>query len=361
MFSNDEVTFLFKSVFSNSNLAIVLTNQDGLITLFSKGAEEMLGYFSSEIELKQYSSFFFERESAEEKSNPFNINFSQNNLHDFSTVLIKKGGERLPVIINSNPINEMPGVLTIISNPSKNRHHTQLKEFSYMVTLSELTTAVAHEITNPLSIIQANTFFLLESVKKKEITNESILSYLTMAFNICERQEKIIKNLRSISYNFDEKYFYPTSITKLVEETINFFELRLKSQNIVVILDRSQKEIISNCSTIALYQVFKGLFDFAIESVKNLETKWIKIDLKLINDETYIECSMSTSGEKLLTNVFETTMKTVLSAKEPLSSEMVGIAIAHKIIEKYNGHFKPDQESSNFKIVFDIPLKQRTS
>jgi len=91
----DEQKSFMSTILENSAHAIIATDVDGIITLFNKAAEEMLGYSADELVLKETPAKFHKVDDAIEKAEQLNKEFDINLKPGFG-VFIEKTNRDLP-------------------------------------------------------------------------------------------------------------------------------------------------------------------------------------------------------------------------------------------------------------------------
>ena len=194
---------------------------------------------------------------------------------------------------------------------------------------------LAHEIKNPLTPIQLSIERLRDKYSKK-IGNEKkqFEDYL----QTINRQIKDIENLVNEFSHFarmPRPVFKKIDLNKVVERSINFLKLSLKSK---INFNKSNKNLI-NGDEEQLYRVFINLIKNADESIneiihKNPDYKG-KIDIEIVTNNDYILVTIIDNGKgitdtkKAMTPYFTTKSK----------GTGLGLPIVNKIINEHSGDF----------------------
>jgi two-component system NtrC family sensor kinase len=249
--------------------------------------------------------------------------------------------------------------MALIINRKKNdllkKQDVMIFHASKMASLGEMASGIAHEINNPLSIIQANSTLLLERMETEVVAPETIIKTLTKIDSTCGRISKIINGLRTMSRNADQDSFKLVPIEKLKEELLSLIEQKLNKGNIKLIISSPKNNFHINCSETQILQVLINIVNNAHDAIIKNENKWINIDFEKINNKIF-KCTVTDSGPGIPKNIATKLMQPFFTTKEVGQGTGLGLSISHKIIENHNGSFYLNEKSPNTQFIFEIPL-----
>lgn len=371
---------LLESLLKNFPYSIISTDINGIITTFNNSAEILLGYSSNEVVEKVSLMSFHDPSEVQEAVKAISENigrkiepsidlFARNEKINEWTYL-KKDGTRLPIKLNVsslfNESNEKIGYLFIAEDLSELKHMNQIIEdqriqivnSAKMSSLGEMASGIAHEINNPLSIIQANTSLLIERLNG-EVPKESIINALVKINSTGERISKIVKGLRTISRDAKADSFEIVSIQKIIEEVLSLCEQKLQKGAINLTVNVPPEDILVECSGTQIFQILINLINNSYDAIIDMDTKWIKIACRLINDSQSVECSVTDSGAGIKKEISAKLMEPFFTTKEIGKGTGLGLSISRGIIVKHNGNFYLDEQNENTSFVFNIPLTQK--
>ena len=194
---------------------------------------------------------------------------------------------------------------------------------------------LAHEIKNPLTPIQLSIERLRDKYSKKIGDEKKQFEDYLQTIN---RQIKDIENLVNEFSHFarmPRPVFKKIDLSKVVERSINFLKLSLKSK---INFNKTDKNLI-NGDEEQLYRVFINLIKNADESIdeiihKNPDYKG-KIDIEIVTNNDYILVTIIDNGKgitdakKAMTPYFTTKRK----------GTGLGLPIVNKIINEHSGEF----------------------
>lgn len=164
------------AVLNSSRDSIIASDLDGVITHFSKGAEELLGYSKEEMIGLQTPAIIHDINEVIKRNNELNKLYNENNKPGFITFVrrvfeldkdenewtyINKNGSRIPVILSVTPLKSKKGdiigflgIATDISKIKQNEIELKIANEKTMISSQAKTIFLAnmsHEIRTPLN------------------------------------------------------------------------------------------------------------------------------------------------------------------------------------------------------------------
>lgn len=189
----------------------------------------------------------------------------------------------------------------------------ELEVSSRLSALGEIAAGVAHEINNPLAIIQGNIALLLSKMRKgKEISLDQLDKCEDKISDNIDKISNIIRNLRNLTANKEVDDY--TTVEELIAKSkpivqnisnSNFFEFRVKN-NIA-------NDTIVKFNTVDFTQILLNLVLNSKDALADFKgERWVELEIEEIGNEIYFALSDSgvgISGEmatKIFTPLFTT-------------------------------------------------------
>jgi len=223
-------------------------------------------------------------------------------------------------------------------------------EQSKMASLGEMAAEIAHEINNPLMIIQA------KSIQKEGPLDEiKLLQDLQSIEKNSLRIEKIMKSLKSVSRKADHDPFEEVSIRRIVEEVIEISRERLNKKQIRFQFDCDK--IIDygyfiKARPSEIVQVLMNLLNNSFDAIKDTENPWLKISLRLIDSSFQIE--VIDSGPRICPEVAKKMMEPFFTTKKSGSGTGLGLSVSKQILQNHNGQLFYDSYAADTKFVVQL-------
>jgi signal transduction histidine kinase len=237
---------------------------------------------------------------------------------------------------------------------------TRLKEASKMATLGEMAGGIAHEINNPLTIIQNLSTRISKILHRnsngpmKTKTLEEAFKHLDTITSTCDRISQIIKGLRSFSRNADRDPFALMPLKDILIETIELCRERFCLSGIDFRIATIPDLTISTRSC-QISQVLLNLLNNSYDAIKAQEEKWIELGISQVN-ENLIELSITDSGHGIPKEIAEKIMKPFFTTKPIGKGTGLGLSISKEIIEAHSGTIALDDSSPHTRFVIRLPL-----
>ena len=245
----------------------------------------------------------------------------------------------------------------------------QLIQASKMATLGEMSTGVAHELNQPLSVIKTAGSFLYKKVTKGEKIDDETLGTLTREINgQVDRASKIINHMREFGRKSDvvrEKVQLNDALTRALE----IFCQQLKLRQIAVVTDLQEDLPLIMADANRLEQVFINLLINARDAI---EAKWWgnvapddkakTIFLKTRSENGMAVVEITDTGTGIPNAVINKIFEPFFTTKQVGKGTGLGLSISYGIVRDYDGTIdvkSREDKGSTFTIQFPFPGSDR--
>lgn len=358
-----EIESLKKTLFSSS--AVAITDNRGRIKTCNTIFETLTGYSSEELIGNTFNllnsgfhddAYFKEMWETIGAGNMWKGEFRNK----------KKNGELFWVTTHIFPIKDASGRIKeywsirqditdkIKAERDLLKKDQELEEAKRLSVIGEFAAGIAHEVNNPLAIINAKTQLLQlqfnRMVENQSYNSEQILNSIETILSTVNHTADLVKNLKmfSIKADFEELEFH--HLQGVVEMALNLSHRRCQNAGINVAVNiPSEIKMLSNIS--ALSQIFLNLILNSIAAIQEQEEKWIKIDSEI--DGTTLKLYFTDSGNGISEDIRQKIMEPFFTTKDPGSGTGLGLSISLKSMEKMKGKLYYNPESSNTQFVIE--------
>ncbi len=233
----------------------------------------------------------------------------------------------------------------------------QLFNNSRLASLGEMASGIAHEINNPLTIISGNARSVKRMIQNGKIDQEAILKSLTRVDETVRRISKIIKGMRTVarqSHEADKMNYI--QLTELIDDSLFLCTEKYNASGIDIIIDMDNdtKKAEFLCHHIRISQALVAILNNSFDAIEELETKWIKIHVKI--DLKSFEVRVTDSGSGIPTNIAKNIFNPFYTTKEVGKGTGLGMSITHSIVTDHGGTITIDRSSPNTCFVINIPI-----
>lgn len=246
-------------------------------------------------------------------------------------------------------------------NSRYNEMQETLKNTSRLAALGTMVAEIAHELKNPLAILEMNTYQLKINFEKGKLDQDYMKSKIEVYDRMTKRLSKIVESLK-ISYqsgdNSDKEII---TVGEIFEEAKVLSDMRASKYKIALTFDKQNESHQLHCRTVQITQVLQNLIHNAIDAVnsgKSSSDKWVKIETKLV-DKYHIEISVADSGPGIPENIRERIFDTLFTTKKNGLGTGLGLSISRRFIEEHGGYLEL-ASGLQTKFVIGLPLYQTT-
>ncbi|MCG2774755.1 MAG: PAS domain S-box protein [Desulfobacterales bacterium] len=259
---------------------------------------------------------------------------------------VTKEGRTLFVNIRISPLEYLGRtVLLVVTSDITKRLETeqQLIQASKMATLGEMATGVAHELNQPLSVIEtASSFFMRKINKKERIEDENLFTMAKKIRSNVDRATKIIHHMREFGRKSDVTK-RKTDTNKVLSKALEIFAQQLKLREIEVVkeLQEDLPPILADSNR--LEQVFINLLINARDAI---EAKWEesdhkggdkKIFLKTGSKDGMVIIEVKDTGIGIPQSIFDKIFEPFFTTKKVGRGTGLGLSISYGIIQDFGG------------------------
>jgi nitrogen fixation negative regulator NifL len=217
-----------------------------------------------------------------------------------------------------------------------------------MASLGELSAGIAHEINNPLAIIEGTTHLLRRYVDQPEQFNIRIETIKKSSHRIA----RIVQSLQKFSRTNEKRIFGSFSLNRIIQEAITLTEVRAKRYSVTVAFEPLTSAVII-CDEIEIEQVIVNLINNAIDAIKHSSEKWIKL-VTILRDHQLI-LTVFDSGPAIPEKIKQRLFDPFFTTKKNGEGTGLGLSISKSILEEHYADIYIDSDSTHtcFVITFN--------
>jgi len=227
----------------------------------------------------------------------------------------------------------------------------QLIQASKMATLGEMSTSVAHELNQPMTVIQTISDYLVRKVRQGQCVDQEQLTEMAEGISRhIARATGIINHMREFGRKSDQTVT-AVDLAGVVHHTFELFSQQLKIRNIEVTFDIPDGLPPVAAQANPLEQVFMNLLLNARDAVDEHHgrgsrpgDKRIVIALGLAGtpEKQFVTASVADNGPGIAPEVLGRIFEPFFTTKEVGKGTGLGLSISYGIIKNYGGDIVAD-------------------
>jgi C4-dicarboxylate-specific signal transduction histidine kinase len=226
-----------------------------------------------------------------------------------------------------------------------------------MAQLGEMSAGIAHEINNPLTIINGYVMRARLELKKNPGELTKLEEVLGSIEKTTLRISKIVSGLRAYARDGRHDPFTPVTASSIVTDAVEMCRGRLKGGDVELrVLQTWSDDQKIDCRAAQLVQVLVVMINNAFDAVKTFESRWVEVGGDVDGDKLIFTVTDSGSGipleiEKKIFDPFFTT-------KPPGEGTGLGLSVTFSIIKSHNGEVYLNRGCANTQFVVRLPIRQ---
>jgi PAS domain S-box-containing protein len=245
-----------------------------------------------------------------------------------------------------------------IDTTEQRRMRAQLEASSRFSSLGMMAGGIAHEINNPLTIIQASTSDMLDQAQETEqVPSKDVVRNSKRIRETANRIAHIVKSLRHIAREGSHDEFSATSVAKIVEETLEMCRERFKSRSVKLIIPKIDPELRVACREVQIAQVLLNLLQNAFDAVADKPgERWVRLDVGA--REATIFFAVTDSGPGVPAELRTKIMEPFFTTKDVGKGAGLGLSLSTAIAEEHGGKLELADEGGHTCFCLTLPISR---
>ncbi|MGZ3661871.1 MAG: sensor histidine kinase [Bdellovibrionota bacterium] len=236
---------------------------------------------------------------------------------------------------------------------------TELVASSRLIALGEMAASIAHEISSPLTTIQACSQQIVDTAKgagpQPEIVRNATKSIDTAVDHIAS----IVRASRIISRDAQKDSLIVISPQELIEISIRLCHGKFKHSNATVNVCVQPENLELHCRSAQISQVLLNLLSNSLSAIEKLPEKWVRIEANDVSG--WVEIAVTDSGKGLPSELHEKVFQPFFTTKRAGEGTGIGLSISRKIIESHRGELFLDPKAANTRFVIRLPKRAHSA
>jgi C4-dicarboxylate-specific signal transduction histidine kinase len=236
-----------------------------------------------------------------------------------------------------------------------NLHQAQelaLIQSAKLASVEEMTAGIAHEVNNPLMIIQGYTEEIICDIDGEKLDNAKLKSHLEKINDRISRIATIIKSLKNLGNQTDVESLDVHEVSGLIKESIELCHSNLYSKGIELKTSNIDLNSKINCRPVEVTQVIINLLNNSVDAIKDKKDPWIEVRLSEVNDKVRVE--VIDCGNGIDKNIAEKMMNPFFTTKPVGKGTGLGLSISERLISEQFGKLYLDESNKNTSFVIEF-------
>lgn len=222
---------------------------------------------------------------------------------------------------------------------------------SKFALLGEMSSGIAHEIANPLSVILCRANRLSVKYSSDDYLKDSAQKIEKMVVRI----SRIIKTMRNFARNTSGEDFKECDLEEIINDTLDLCQEKLNSYSVNLRINGDFKKMKLECRGIEISQVLLNLIGNACDAIKAEDDRWVL--LQVDEEDSWLIIKVRDSGKGITKELKDKIMQPFFTTKEKGEGTGIGLSISKRIIKNHGGLLYINEEVENTEFVIKLPKK----
>jgi C4-dicarboxylate-specific signal transduction histidine kinase len=241
------------------------------------------------------------------------------------------------------------------------KQKVQVVQAEKLAILGEMAAGIAHEINNPLAIIQGQAHRLRLQARRGTLARESVESSVQSIDSTVGRIVKIILGLRAFARDDGQAEPQLVRVQQIIDDALMFCESRIRNHGFELRVTPFPPDLKVLCRPIPITQVLVQLLNNAFDACRlgGVTRPWIEIRVTHDNEATTIR--VVDSGPGIKGELADKIMLPFFTTKEIGKGSGLGLSIAKGIVESHQGRFYYDRAAPHTTFVMCLPSVHKSA
>lgn len=249
------------------------------------------------------------------------------------------------------------GILFDMTETKKQEHEIEEKEKSLnhqlkLASLGKLSAGIAHEINNPLAIVNNVLMRMEKQNNSAPSKNKELNTLIELALDASKRIETITKGLKFFS-RADTAKHENFNISESVSTTIGLLNELYRSEIFKIEFVRSEEDHILFGNRGRIDQVLMNLVTNAIDSIRGKEEGKIIVNLSCDEDQCHL--IVSDNGHGIPGEIKDKIFDPFFTTKDVGKGTGIGLSLVNSIVLEHNGKMNVESSDEGTTFISSFP------
>jgi two-component system sensor kinase FixL len=245
-----------------------------------------------------------------------------------------------------------------LENKKQHKRQADIAMACKTSTMSEMASAFAHEINQPLTAIMAYSTACLHIIKNNQKNSSELLAPLEQMALQAEHAGKVIHNMKNIMHdgNF---HLEKTDINALIKETLSILKYELQDFKFKISLKLMDKPLEIMTNKIHIMQVILNLTRNSIEAMQQVSDRKPELLIESCLHKEHIVVHVVDNGPGIPVKFQDSILNAYFTTKPQGTG--IGLGICRSLIEAHGGQLNvrhPEKNGAWFTFTLPIKLKK---
>ncbi|RZA25337.1 MAG: PAS domain S-box protein [Proteobacteria bacterium] len=357
---------LFRAIFDHSPIATAKFTEDLHMISCNEAYAKNLGYTREEMSGMSLLDYTLPQDVAATHSLAKSVPLTFTGTHRLEKQYRHKDGFLVLCLVTIKHIKVGDGknvFLSIVEDITDiRRKEDQLRDTQAMLmasakmaSLGEMAGSIAHEINNPLAIINFKTDMIQRVLTDAPVKVEAIEAGLLEIKKTAKRIAKIVKGLRHFSRSSEGDPMEVVPFSSIMKETMELCDQKFRNSGIDISTSSLGDDSLE-CRPTQISQIIMNLLSNAFDAVSEREEPWIRVSV--VAEESFLRIRVIDCGKGISSAIAERIMQPFYTTKDVGHGTGLGLSISNTVALSHKGRLYYELYEGHTSFVLDLPKVQ---
>ncbi len=359
-----EINSFFQSVMESTGSAIAVVGRDGLLSFVNPQALRLTGRAEASLLNSAFADLFGPDDRDMMRERLAAVMGGRTAMGQIEAHLVRPDETAALVTFNLSPRvmdRSITGAVLVGEDVTEKKSmEAQLIHSSKMASIGEMATGMAHELNQPLCIINMAAQMITSAFENKDISKEVMLEKAALILKQVSRASGIINHLRTFGRK-EEANMVETNVNVPIREAVTLLGEQLRNNSIGVTLELDDSLPLVAGDSNRLEQVFMNLIMNARDALCGFE----RTDTaRAISVRSYnsapgggVTIEISDNGPGIPRKIIDRIFEPFFTTKEIGKGTGLGLSISYGIIKSHGGVINVKSDCNGTTFIIQLPVK----
>lgn len=241
------------------------------------------------------------------------------------------------------------------------RHQTKLLESGRFVAVAQMAGGIAHDITNPLMIIEGMVDRIRKLPASAEDANyKKLEDALTRILANTQRITTVIRGVRAMAWGRDDDDVEVVDVEAMLDDVLSIAKERFRSHYVELKVNNNCGTAFIKCQRLQISQVLLNLLNNSSDAVSGVRGgRWVEIEVTKVSDK--IQIAVTDNGPSVALEVRDKILQPFFSTKKKQKHLGLGLTLSKQILDRHQGEIFFDAQAPHTRFVVRLPLLNTAS
>jgi signal transduction histidine kinase len=246
-------------------------------------------------------------------------------------------------------------VATFVKERLERTHEARLAESAKMASLGLMSAGIAHEINNPLFVLNVAASQLEEVSVANQLDRPRLIELSRKISDMTQRIEQTVNGMKQFAREASADPVHMTPVKDVLSSIRELCRYRFNEERVQLQIPDVAPALSVPCRPVQLSQVLVNLLNNALDAVTGSAEKWVRVEI--LDRGTALQIVVTDSGPGVPAEIRSRIMNPFFTTKTEGRGTGLGLSLSLAIARDHGGRLFLDPDSPHTRFVLELPQR----